>query len=148
MYGYRMRPTDHNGIEQQRQIGDVVDMGVSDKHVLNLDEFGKRKIADTGTRVEQHAVVHKKCASAKGSANTPVATQNFYAHVSPFLKAPYARPRLLLLERQRLVQSFLFSGGHYSSRAISPWSNKYSLSLRSKPWLLRRRYARMIETRS
>jgi hypothetical protein len=81
MDDYRLGAHPAYGIDEKRNAGDMIKMRVRNKHMIDLDQLLKRKVADTRTCIEQDVVVDQHCGGAQITANAAAAPEDLNAHL-------------------------------------------------------------------
>jgi hypothetical protein len=73
----RARAHGADGIDNERDAGDVIQMRVGKKNMVDQRQLGKLKLADPGTGVDQDVMVEQHRRGAQMSAtDAAAATQN------------------------------------------------------------------------
>lgn len=77
-------------VDEHRQAGNVVEVGVRQKYVANGMQVVNGEITDTGTGIEQHVVVDEHGGSTRSRADSATAAKNPDSHFPVGLMAPSA----------------------------------------------------------
>src|SRR5690606_36289155 len=72
-----------DAVDQHRQHGDVVEVGMGEEHVANVVQLLEGQVADSRARVEEHVVIDHHCRGTGPRADATAATQNPDAHTDP-----------------------------------------------------------------
>ena len=59
MNGYRFVADGTNGIDQKRNKGDMIQVCMRDKNMINFDHFGQTQITHARSRIDQHIIVQQ-----------------------------------------------------------------------------------------
>jgi hypothetical protein len=70
-----------DGVDHERQAGQVVEVRVSNEDMIDLRQFGDRQITDAGSGVDQDVVVDQQRGGAQMSpADSAATTEDAYLH--------------------------------------------------------------------
>src|SRR5471030_3697 len=82
----------HYRIQQHGQAGNMIEMGVRQKNMVNCQQCLQRQTADTRAGVDQHMLIQQKSSGPVLSTNTTTATQHLELHAQASAALPVTSP--------------------------------------------------------